>query len=123
MLTAIKRRVPASWKEWIKARAGRSSRLYCPICDQHAAEFQTFGVIPPRNARRPKCGALERHCFVWMFFQRKTALLDGQPKRLLHFAPERWIADHVRKVENLEYVTADLFDPNASIKVDITSMP
>ena len=123
MLTAIKRRVPASWKEWIKARMGRSSRLYCPVCDQYAAEFQTFGVIPRRNAKCPNCGALERHRFVWMFFQRKTALLDGQPKRLLHFAPERWLADHLRKVENLDYVTADLFDPNASIRVDITSMP
>jgi SAM-dependent methyltransferase len=58
-----------------------------------------------------------------MFFQRKTDLLDGRPKRLLHFAPERAIASRLRTIGNLDYVTADLFDPNASISVDITNMP
>ena len=123
MLTAIKRRIPGSWKEWIKARVGGYSRLYCPVCDRYTAEFLTFGLVPRPNARCPNCNALERHRLVWMFLQRKTELLDGLPKRMLHFAPELGIANRLRAVDTLDYVTADLFDPKASIRVDITDMP
>lgn len=123
MLTALKRRVPAPWKEWIKAKIGGYSRYYCPICHRYAAKFETHGLIPRRNARCPTCGALERHRLVWLFFQRRTELLDGRPKRLLHFAPEPTIASRLRTVSNLDYVTADLFAPNVTMRVDISNMP
>jgi SAM-dependent methyltransferase len=123
MLTALKRKVPLPWKEWIKAQVRGYSRLYCPICHRYAADFKTFGLVPRRDAQCPHCGAVERHRLVWLFFQRKTDLLDGRPKRLLHFAPEAAIAKHFRTIDNLDAVTADLFDPNASISVDITHMP
>ena len=123
MLTAIKSRVPGPWKEWIKAQVGGYSRLYCPLCHRYAADFRTYGLVPRRDAQCPSCGALERHRLVWLFFQRRTELFDGQPKRLLHFAPERAISSHLKAIDNLDYVTADLFDPNVSIRIDITNMP
>src|SRR4030095_16662908 len=122
MLTAIKRQVPTPWKEWIKAWVGGYSRCYCPVCHRYASDFRTFGLVPRRDAQCPSCGALERHRLVWLFFQRKTDLFDGRPKRLLHFAPEQALAMQFRTIQNLDYVTADLFDPNASISVDITNM-
>jgi SAM-dependent methyltransferase len=51
-----------------------------------------------------------------------AGLFDGRPKRVLHFAPERAFASRLRAVERLEYVTADLMDPNPTINVDITNM-
>ncbi len=122
MLTAIKRQIPVPWKEWMKAWAGGYSRCFCPVCYRYAAEFLTHGLVPRRDARCPTCGAVERHRLVWLFFQQQTELFDGRPKRMLHFAPERAIASRLRSIDNLDHVTADLFDPSVSIRVDIMDM-
>jgi len=36
----------------------------------------------------PRCGGLERHRLVWLYFARRTDLFDGRSKRVLHIAPE-----------------------------------
>jgi hypothetical protein len=42
---------------------------------------------------------------------------------MLHFAPEQMVADRLSNVPDLQYVSADLMDASATVRVDITQMP
>jgi SAM-dependent methyltransferase len=44
------------------------------------------------------------------------------PVRVLHFAPERCIEQNLRAMPNVEYLSADLLDPRADVKTDITDL-
>lgn len=92
---------------------------YCPVCGSWVRKFNSYGLACRADAQCPVCQSLERHRFVWIFFQQQTCLFDGQPKRLLHFAPEPEFARKFKKIRTLEYVTADLLDPDVSLKTDI----
>jgi SAM-dependent methyltransferase len=97
-------------------------RRYCPCCKSHLARFKPFGLIPRPEARCPVCGALERHRLVWLYFQSRTNLFDGRPKKMLHVAPEPQLSLLFRKAKYLEYLSADLDDPGAMVKMDITDI-
>ena len=66
---------------------------------------------------------MERHRLVWAFFQRRTNLFDGRPKRVLHIAPESCFLHQLRKAFGSNYVTADLFNPTADHQWDVTAVP
>jgi SAM-dependent methyltransferase len=68
------------------------------------------------------CGAKERHRFVWLYFTRMTDLFDGRPKDVLHVAPEQCLEPRLRRQLGTGYVTADLFDPRAMVKMDVTDI-
>jgi SAM-dependent methyltransferase len=74
------------------------------------------------GARCVHCGAKERHRFVWLYFTRMTDLFDGRPKDVLHVAPERCFEPRLRRQLGTGYVTADLFDPRAMVKMDVTDI-
>jgi hypothetical protein len=89
---------------------------------------------------------------VWLYFSRRTDLLDGRPKRVLHIAPEqcfegrqrhtrvsdeqsceqqdgkgwriayRATARSLRQRFGAGYLTADLLDPRAMERMDITDI-
>jgi SAM-dependent methyltransferase len=48
-------------------------------------------------------------------------VFDG-PVRLLHVAPEKIFEAKLRKIDNIDYVTGDLFDPRAKVEMDITDI-
>ena len=69
------------------------------------------------------CGALERHRLVWLFFTKRTNLFDAAPlKRTLHFGPEPFFIDRFGRILGDGYVSADLFNPDARVKMDITDI-
>jgi SAM-dependent methyltransferase len=93
---------------------------YCPVCRRYTLRFLPFGVEPRDNARCGVCGALERHRLVWLFFQRQTNLLSSpQPHRMLHIAPEACLAPLLRRRLGSGYLTADLNDVQADVKMDL----
>lgn len=92
---------------------------YCPVCDNRSREFQEFGRVPRKNALCPHCGSLERHRFVWLYFNKRTDLFDGRPKKMLHVAPEKCFEHILRKRLGDNYITADLLDPHVMVKMDI----
>lgn len=99
-------------------------RRYCPVCESRTHCFLPGGQCKVREeARCPVCGSLERHRLVWQFLERRTNLFDGAPKRLLHIAPEKQFVKRFERLSNLDYVTGDLFDPTAMVRVDLTEMP
>lgn len=96
---------------------------WCPVCERPAGKFGVFGSRRRQNARCPWCQSLERHRFAWLLLTGRSDLLDGRPKRVLHFAPERALEPRFRERLGEGYVTADLLDPKADMQLDITAMP
>jgi SAM-dependent methyltransferase len=60
---------------------------------------------------------------VWVYFERKTNLFDGRPKRVLHVAPELCLEQRLRaRLGDGGYVTADLRNPRAMLRMDVTAI-
>jgi len=78
--------------------------------------------MPREDAECFWCGALERHRFVWLYFNKMTDLFDGSDKNMLHVAPEPFFEQELESRFGEEYITADLFDPRAKVKMDITDI-
>ena len=136
MLSRVKRLVPASVKRALpesvrkikrlarkfRGRLPYYGRLQCPICGTRDRHFDPFGVVSREDAQCPWCGALERHRLVWLFFRRNTDIFKGGGKKLLHFAPEPVLSSRLSKLPGLDYTSADLYDPGAMVKADITDL-
>lgn len=109
-------------KRFIKRVAFYGNSRYCNICQKSWRTFLPEGNPVREQSRCPWCNSLERHRLTWEFFQRRTYLFDGQPKRVLHVAPERCFVSHLRRKLGMGYVTADLQNP-ADFQWDITAIP
>ena len=95
---------------------------YCPLCGRSSKEFAAFGLVLRADSQCVYCGSLERHRLVWLYLQRKTDLLDGLPKKVLHIAPEIAFMQPLRRRFGKGYITADLLEPWAMVKMDITDI-
>lgn len=92
---------------------------YCPVCESRIRKFARYGR---QKKICPVCGTITRHRIIWLFFRLKTNLFDQSPKRMLHIAPERMFERNLKRIKNLDYLTADLLDPRAMVKMDITDI-
>jgi SAM-dependent methyltransferase len=95
---------------------------FCPVCGKSSRRFKPGGVVPRDDAQCVHCGSLERHRLVWLFIQKKTNLLDGKSKKMLHVAPELCLEPRFRKHLGVNYLTADLLGPSAMVVMDITDI-
>lgn len=100
----------------------RGSGRDCPVCGRSSRKFRTYGILHREDGQCTQCGALERHRFAWLFFQRMTNLFDGAFKTMLHVGAERGFEPRLRKRLGAGYITADLFDPRADVKMDILNI-
>jgi SAM-dependent methyltransferase len=94
-------------------------RRYCPCCRSHLRRFKPFGLDPRPEALCPVCGSLERHRLIYLYVAQRTDLFDGNPKKMLHIAPETQLSQLFRKADGIDYLSADLFVPNAMVKMDV----
>jgi SAM-dependent methyltransferase len=95
----------------------RGDKVECPCC---GGRFERFLPYWNRDyCRCPRCDSHERHRALWLY------LRDRLPPRgrLLHLAPEEAIARHLRGRPDLEYVSADLDSPLATLHFDIQDIP
>jgi SAM-dependent methyltransferase len=124
------RRLGAILPEFVKKplRSVREYVLYggiarfCPVCGKSSRRFYQHGIVPREDARCARCGALERHRLLWLYLANRTNLFDGNPKKMLHVAPEPCFEPRFRKRLGDDYITADLFHPLAMVKMDITDI-
>lgn len=100
--------------------AGRTR--YCPLCERGARKFLSGGIPPRNDARCPYCNALERHRFLWLFLSRSKDLLSPGSLRFLHVAPEACLADQLRKKVGSGYLSADLYNPSAMVRMDLCNI-
>jgi SAM-dependent methyltransferase len=112
-----------SFGHYLEAQVLRKPRKHCPVCGFWLDEFLPFGTVPRKGAKCGNCGALERHRLVWLFFQRRTDLFDGKEKAMLHVAPEPCFDQRLTRMLRGVYITADLNDPRADVKMDISAIP
>jgi SAM-dependent methyltransferase len=59
---------------------------------------------------------------LWLYLQQRTNLFST-PLKVLHFAPEFALQRRFRQCSNLDYISADLSEPEAMQKMDITAIP
>jgi len=104
-----------------KASYGNESKSYCPIC-QKVNYFVPHGSQLRTKAKCPHCGSLERHRLLWLFLQRDTDMFQQNGKKMLHVAAEPCLENHFRKICGKNYLTTDLCDPEAMMKMDITDI-
>jgi hypothetical protein len=100
----------------------RSDVAECPICGTVAERFLPFGArraLPDRQC--PRCGSLERHRSVWMYFQTRTNLFTDR-LGMLHIAPEPCLATLLQAHQNLDYLSADIANTKAMVQMDITNI-
>jgi SAM-dependent methyltransferase len=70
----------------------------------------------------PHCGALERHRLVALYL-RSLRVLGSEGLRVLHVAPEECLAHILQRLPAVDYVSGDLDDPRAMVKLDVTALP
>lgn len=116
---AALRRLPAR----ARRRLYRGEARYCPICESRLARFLRFGGSGRADAYCPVCESLERHRLHWIYLRERTELLDGRPRNLLHVAPEAVLAARLRALPGVRYVSADLADPRAMLRLDVARLP
>lgn len=95
---------------------------WCPVCEKNFRKFKSFGHDQRKDVKCPFCSALERHRLVWLYFKKRTDLFSDSSKKMLHIAPERCFRNRLKNHLKENYITADLADPHASIKMDITDI-
>jgi SAM-dependent methyltransferase len=117
--------LPPAWYTRLKYAPAHARHFglarHCPICGSYLRRFIAHGPRRP-ECECPVCGSLERHRLCWLFLRRRTDLFDGRPKRFLHVAPEYALGDILRRTPNLTYVSVDIADPTAVVRMDLTAL-
>ncbi|MCD6367362.1 MAG: class I SAM-dependent methyltransferase [Bacteroidales bacterium] len=102
----------------------RGHNVTCPVCEKSYKTFLPYGYGNGIHDNRlcPGCLTLERHRLLWLYLKNKTNLFTDNLK-FLHIAPEQPFYKRFQKMDNLEYITADLESPIANVKMDIQDIP
>lgn len=108
--------------QWVRSLPYRGHGRHCPVCGRASRRFRPAGLTPRPDAQCVHCGSLERHRLLWLYLTQHTDLFDGQPKQLLHVAPEACLEPRLHQQLGQGYLTADLFDPHVMVKMDITNI-
>lgn len=110
------------------------TELECPLCgstfgrflpcgSEHAV-WRTYDVVGAgrrANALCPECLSFDRERLVYLYLQRETSIFT-QPARVLHVAPERALMRCLRSQRDLDYISIDLEDALAMLRMDVTDL-
>lgn len=95
---------------------------YCPLCEKTSESFKPYGVNPRDDAMCPYCGSLERHRLAWLYIKEQTSFLEDNSKKMLHVAPEKILMQLFQKELQSGYLSADLYDKQAMVAMDIENI-
>lgn len=109
-------------KNYVSTMPYHGKGRFCPVCGKTSNRFEYYGIVPRKDALCVRCGGLERHRLLWLYVQKKTDLFDGEKKKVLHVAPEPCLESRFRQRLGADYITADLLNPRAMLKMDITDI-
>jgi SAM-dependent methyltransferase len=68
------------------------------------------------------CRSLQRPRLGWLFLNSSAVDISHHRTAMLHIAPEPALAARLQRLENVKYLSADLFDRKAMVKMDITQI-
>jgi len=127
MLSKIKRTLhPRALQRKILRFTLKGNNVECPCCGAKFITFLPAGIQKRANATCLRCGSLERHRNLWLFFQENPQLFKAKTK-LLHVAPEKIFSEYFQSRKNIDYTAIDL-DPDAydytvkTIAMDLTNL-
>lgn len=101
----------------------KGNNFYDPIDGRSYRRFLPYGYGKQRaNALSPGTLSLERHRQMWLYLQNETQFFTEKLK-VLHIAPEQEFLRRFKKMDNLDYTSADLFSPIVDVKADILDLP
>lgn len=101
----------------------KGNNFYDPIDGRSYRRFLHYGYGKQRaNALSPGTLSLERHRQMWLYLQNETQFFTEKLK-VLHIAPEQEFLRRFKKMDNLDYTSADLFSPIVDVKADILDLP
>ena len=106
-----------SLPEQLRKQLFIGEQYYCPICECRLRKFLV--LHRPYHLCCPICRSLQRHRFIWLFCNSKYMKYDSSPMRMLHIAPEHALSFRFAQNPDLEYLSADLYDPTAIERMDI----
>jgi len=110
--------VPASVRRGVAQWRLRGEDVECTCCGR---SFRSFA--PDKRGwpvACPGCGSDARHRLLAHYLRTELGPLAG--RRILHFAPEPWVAP-LLDVAGADYVSADIDDPRAELNFDIQDIP
>ncbi|HZP60205.1 MAG TPA: methyltransferase domain-containing protein [Opitutaceae bacterium] len=118
------RLVPPGMVRSIRKIFFKGRERFCPVCESKLKAFLPYGVVKKvrANSYCPVCGTVERHRFSWLFLKWRTTFFDGTRKRFLHLAPEGCLKGKFQDVPGVDYLSADLTDPCAMVRMDLTDI-
>ncbi len=98
------------------------NKFECPICNGKFKTFLPGGMNNLRqNSKCPRCRSLERHRLIWLFLKNRTNFFTTRLK-LLYIAPEYCFRRNLQRFKNIQYISIDLENPIAMMKMDITDL-
>ena len=101
----------------------KGDKFYDPIDGKSYRKFLPYGYGKQRaDALSPGTLSLERHRQMWLYLQNETDFFTAKLK-VLHIAPEQEFLRKFKKMNNLDYTSADLFSPIVDVKADILDLP
>ncbi|WP_304344754.1 class I SAM-dependent methyltransferase [Chryseobacterium koreense] len=101
----------------------KGSNFVDPIDGKSYRKFLPYGYGKQReNALSPGTLSLERHRQMWLYLQKETDFFSKKYK-VLHIAPEQEFLRIFKKMDHLDYTSADLFSPIVDVKADILDLP
>ena len=103
----------------------RGDNVKDPINGRTYSRFLPYGyggTVKRKNALSPQTLSLERHRLLWLFLKDRTDFFVKE-RKMLHVAPEQCFYKLFRKMDNLDYTTADLNSPLADVKMDLHNIP
>lgn len=112
IFSAVFFRMPKSLRRAIFA----GKEHYCILCESHLSCF----LVLHRDYYLwcPVCRSFQRPRLGWIYLVKEN-LLDPLPKRMLHIGPEPALGSRLLQLEGLDYISADLDDRKAMVKMDI----
>lgn len=121
VLHGLYRRARRQMKRWRYS----GDRFHCPVCDSPVSRFLPYGLPVREHAMCPVCESMERHRLYWLYYTRRTDLLEGGAgaRRFLHVAPEMGLETRLQRAPSLRYVTADFFSPYVDLRMDLCHLP
>ena len=98
----------------------RGDAVRCPCCGGRFSRFAGVGKNS-RAAACPRCDSRERQRLLYLYLRDQTSLFTDR-LRVLHVAPEACLQPTLKKLGNLDYVSADLSSGSAMVCMDITDI-
>lgn len=103
----------------------RGNTYYCICCDHHYSSFLDMkeGSHPRKQVCCPGCGSVERHRMLLRYLKANEQDFFKRGTRVLYIAPMIGIRQYFKRMDNIEYLGADLESSLAEVHFDLQDIP